>query len=50
MFFSGSDTESDSEEGASKKPGFVHAKLRHMGTVNRIRVSASLFLVQGLDA
>lgn len=44
LFFS--DSDSDSNEGESKKPGFAYAKIRHMGTVNRIRVGIlfSLFL------
>jgi len=35
-----SDSDSDSNEGESKKPGFAYAKIRHMGTVNRIRVGS----------
>jgi ribosome assembly protein RRB1 len=34
-----SDSDSDDTDGQSKKPGFAHSKLRHTGTVNRIRAT-----------
>jgi hypothetical protein len=40
--YSESESEDDDDDGQSKRPRFAHSKIRHMGTVNRIRVSINI--------